>query len=405
MTNLLRIGLIMQGGAGWMGGAEYIRNIILALASLPQETRATFEVNLLTNTATDENFIDSIKPHVTNVHYLDQIVPPKFPELILWSIKSRLLRISDQRYDVILNKFGLNFVYPATSWDCRFSLDKVVAWIPDFQHKHLPQYFSKRELHGREKTYSKLVHSSPMVVLSSKSAAVDFERFYPDFIKKTRVLSFKSVMRDMWVQGDPANVQAKYSLPDRFFLVSNQFWQHKGHLTVINALKLLKDNGVKPVIVCTGELNDYRQPKYASVVLDAIKSFGLEEQILLVGLIPKNDQIQLLRRSLALIQPSQFEGWSTVVEEARCLGKAMILSDIPVHLEQNPPESCFFECSSPAALAEVMADFWHSLTPGPDGGKETLARETNKKECNDFAMTFLAIARSYVENRVRDLNG
>ncbi len=382
-----------------MGGAEYIRNIILALATLPSEMCATFEVNLLTSSLTDKSFVESINPYVNNIYYLNRIVPPKLPQLLLWGIRTRIFGISDQRYDVVLKKFGLNFVFPVTTWDCRFSLGKVAAWIPDFQHRYMPQYFSAQELEAREKAYSVMTRFSPLIVLSSKSAAADFARFYPDSVTKTRVLSFKSVMRESWRQGNPADIQAKYSLPDRFFLISNQFWQHKGHLTVINALKLLKDDGVNPVVVCTGEIHDRRQPGYADIVLRTIESFGLEKQIHLLGLIPKNDQIQLLRRSLALIQPSHFEGWSTVVEEARCLGKEMILSDFPVHLEQNPPRSLFFECSSPAALAEAQADYWKCLPPGPDMEREAQALDTNKRECHDFATNFLDIARSYVDGQ------
>jgi glycosyltransferase involved in cell wall biosynthesis len=399
MKNKLRIGLIMQVGAGWMGGVEYVRNIILALASLPHEERATFEVTLLTSASTNPEFVESIRPHVKDVYLLNELVVPNFFEKVVSRIRTRIFKQSDRRYDVVLEKHGIDFVYPVMTWNCNFSMDRAVGWIPDFQHQYLPQYFSAQELKERETAFSRLARFAPLVVLSSKTAAADFARLYPDMTAKSRVLSFKSVMRQEWFEGNPVEIQRKYNLPERFFLISNQFWQHKGHLTVINALKLLKDRGLKPVVVCTGELNDYRQPQYGTRVLENIDSFGLSEQVVLVGLIPKLDQIQLLRRSLALIQPSQFEGWSTVVEEARCLGKAIILSDFPVHVEQNPPKSRFFECHSASALAEIMADFWETKVSGPELGQEALARETNKKECQEFASAFLSIARSFVESQ------
>jgi hypothetical protein len=37
-----------------------------------------------------------------------------------------------------------------------------------------------------------------------------------------------------------------------------------------------------------------------------------------------------------------FEGWSTVVEDAKSLNKFIFLSDIPVHREQNPLNVCYF---------------------------------------------------------------
>ncbi len=53
MTKPLRIGLIMQGGRGWIGGTEYIKNIVSALASLPTEVRSTFELCLICSKSLD----------------------------------------------------------------------------------------------------------------------------------------------------------------------------------------------------------------------------------------------------------------------------------------------------------------------------------------------------------------
>ena len=39
MNEPLHICLVMQGGHGWVGGSEYIKNIILALRTLPKATQ------------------------------------------------------------------------------------------------------------------------------------------------------------------------------------------------------------------------------------------------------------------------------------------------------------------------------------------------------------------------------
>ena len=61
-----------------------------------------------------------------------------------------------------------------------------------------------------------------------------------------------------------------------------------------------------------------------------------------------------MRHSLALINPSYFEGWSTSVEEAKSLGKRVILSDIPVHREQNPLMGIYFPPDCPEALWSAL---------------------------------------------------
>ena len=60
-----------------------------------------------------------------------------------------------------------------------------------------------------------------------------------------------------------------------------------------------------------------------------------------------------MRASIAVINPSLIEGWSTTVEEAKSLGVPLILSDIPVHREQNQ-EVMFFDPRSARSLAETM---------------------------------------------------
>src|SRR5207249_106255 len=162
------------------------------------------------------------------------------------------------------------------------------------------------------------------------SACDDLRRFFPEAKNRFEVLSFCTRPRRDWFEGDPRAVQARYHLPDRFFMVSNQFWQHKNHRVVFEALALLHEKNVEPVVVCTGQLQDFRNKNYGNEVLQKLHTLGIAQQLRLLGLIPRDEQIQLMRRALAVIQPSFFEGWSTVVEDARSLGKRLILSDIPV---------------------------------------------------------------------------
>ncbi len=394
MMRPFRIALIMQGGRGWMGGVEYIRNIIFALGSLPQEDLNTYEISLLANTQTDHAFIESVRPFLKKVYITDELIPPTILNRIRWAAKRHLFRVPDNRYDSIIKENNFDFVYPCTTPYDGYSFKKVAAWIPDFQHKYLPQFFTHDDIISREYTYGLIARTASVVVLSSKSVEKDFKKFYPEVASKSRVLSFKTFAQAQWFDSNPLDFQAKYNLPDKFFIISNQFWQHKDHLTVFKALKLLKDTGINPVVVCTGHIYDYRQPEYSDLILQMIHQSGLARQVYLLGLIPKIDQIQLLRRSIGLLQPSLFEGWSTVIEDARLLGKPIILSDIPVHIEQNPPNSQYFIRSSPESLAPVIANYWDSFFPGPDKVQELMGKEMNKKEVLEFANNFIKIAKS-----------
>jgi glycosyltransferase involved in cell wall biosynthesis len=111
-----------------------------------------------------------------------------------------------------------------------------------------------------------------------------------------------------------------------------------------------------------------------------------------LGLVSREFQIALFRRALAVVQPSLFEGWSTVVEDARVLGKTALLSDIPVHREQSPPDCSFFPPKSAEALADLLAEKWMTLEPGPDLEREQQARQRALERIQRVGERFLEIA-------------
>ncbi len=391
MKKQFRIALIMQGGRGWTGGIEYIKNIIFAMSSLSAETRKNIELCLIISKTADSDLIQSVKPHLNKIYYIEDVIPSNIVYRIGTRAVKLLLGIHDIRYDIFFKRQQFDFVYPY-NLSTKFGFKNTAAWIPDFQHKFLPQYFSEQEIKARDASFDMIARTAYKLVFSSHTAENDFYTFFPSAKVNTHVLSFKTIAHENWFLPDPVDSQHKYNLPDKFFIVSNQLWQHKNHLTIFKAMKLLQDSGIKPVVVCTGHIYDYRKPEYSDSILHTIHTFGLSQQVFLLGLIPKADQIQLLRRSIALIQPSLFEGWSSVVEDARCLGKPTILSDISVHEEQNPPNCCFFERESPDALAQVMEQYWQSLRPGPDINLEVKARDRNSVDVQEFGNKFLQIA-------------
>jgi len=385
----------MQGGRNWMGGVEYIKNIVLALASLPDEVRSTFELCLICSKSLNESVYKQIQPHLDHIYFEEVDLEPRTLQYqVRWKILRTLLGQTDPRSLAFFKKERINFVYPYFDRAINSKRNRAAAWIFDFQHKYLTQFFTENEIKQRDESFALIANHASTVVLSSKDAESDFHKFFPQAVHKTQVLSFKTSPSSEWYKGNPEQTQQEYSLPDRFFIISNQFWQHKNHLLIFRALKILQEKSIYPIVVCTGHLHDVRQPSYSDTILQTIHKLGLANQVYLLGLIPKEDQVQLMRRSIAVLQPSLFEGWSTLVEDARCLGKQLILSDLPVNLEQNPPYSIFFDRNSPEHLADLLADGWSDLPPGPDLEKERIARANNLDEVQAFGYRFLEIVRN-----------
>ena len=152
-----------------------------------------------------------------------------------------------------------------------------------------------------------------------------------------------------------------------------------------------------PFIVCTGNTTDYRNPTYFSELKKKIASYNLQNQFSILGLIPHRDIYQLIRQAAFVLNPSFFEGWSTTVEETKSIGKGIVLSDIEVHREQDPPQAEYFNPHDAADLAEKLCNRWKDSVPGPDHSMELQAKVLLPKRMQAFADSFTAIAKEAVE--------
>jgi len=268
-----------------------------------------------------------------------------------------------------------------------------IGWIPDFQHKHLPQYFREHDLLGRDRIFAQLIREAPHVTVSSQDACRDLMRWFPADSNKVSVLSFTTVARPEWYADDPASVARELALPPKYLMFPSQFWLHKNHGCLFRALGIAADACPDIALVCTGRMHDYRRPEYVDELMAETRRDGLENRIRVLGLLDRRTQVQLMRRAAAIVQPSFFEGWSALVEDARALGKRIYVSDIPVHREQTPPNATFFDPHSPDQLAGLIAEDWPHLAPGPDRATEQEAFAAQNLRALAYARRFLSIVR------------
>jgi glycosyltransferase involved in cell wall biosynthesis len=147
----------------------------------------------------------------------------------------------------------------------------------------------------------------------------------------------------------------KYRLPAQYIYLPNQFWEHKNHRLIIEALKVLEQRGVDVTVAASGALADYRHPGLLRQLEARVAELGLQERFRFLGLIPRADVYALMRGAVAVVNPSLFEGWSTPVEEARALGVPLLLSDIPVHREQAGVTAMYFDPHSADSAADAMS--------------------------------------------------
>ncbi len=385
------IGLLPQGGAQWIAGVIYLHNIIRALSALPEAERPTLHYFIpLGTTPANLHELDTDPPIVH--YYTDRrntSIRQKFRSIpciirtLQWpqSLGTVAVRTNARALFPLQGSLGQRFPVP---W---------IGWIPDFQHKRLPDFFSEKERQHRDKQFQTLIDDASHIVVSSWDAYEDLMHWFPINSDRVSVFSFTSVATPRWYQQNPHHVVERFGLPEKYLMFPSQFWIHKNHRLLFEALSILRDTGMLDVsLVLTGQTYDYRWPEYFADLQNFINQQNLNKHVHILGLIDRQKQIQLLRCAAAVIQPSLFEGWSSLVEDCKTLGKRIYLSDLRVHREQSPQDSEYFNPSRAEELAELLARDWSTLKPGPDFTREKEAYAQHIGRATAFAESFLHIA-------------
>jgi len=272
-----------------------------------------------------------------------------------------------------------------------------LGWVPDFQDRHLPQLFSSGARVRRALGLNLQLAAGRRVLLSSEDARADCERFYPASRGRTSVAHFAVAPALAPGETDP-QLHARLRLPPRFFYLPNQFWSHKNHARVVAALALLRSRGAHVVVAASGSPQEPRQEDHFERLQASVREQGLTESFLFLGNVAARDVALLMRASVALLNPSLFEGWSTTVEEGKSLGVRMVLSDLPVHREQVGDAADFFDPRNPAAIAACLESVWHGQRPAPGLAEQQAAAAAALLRTQEFARQFTAACDQALEN-------
>ena len=236
-----------------------------------------------------------------------------------------------------------------------------IGYLYDYQHAYFPHLFSSDELARRDAHFRLMLERASHVVVNAQSVVHDVQRFHPEHGAHIVAMPFSAAPNRSWFELAALDPHS-YGIGAPYFIICNQFWQHKDHATAWQAFAQVALQYPDVELVCTGETQDSRNPGYFPELMESAQRLGIAGRLRVLGLIPKVDQIRLLRGAIAVLQPSLFEGGpgGGAVFDAVSLGVRAIVSDIPVNLELPPGDIMFFKAGQSSSLAEAMAQL---LTP------------------------------------------
>lgn len=361
-----RLGILADGFTEWGGGIDFLRLVSSSLVAAAPD----IELHLLLPTRgprlTTMRALRAIKRGVYNTLLGRNIVVTKrpSPEHVMELVRNSGIHIQERVIDAgsgevarAARRLRLDAVLPAIN---PLNVGRELPWlgyIYDYQHVHLPHLFAPHEIKRRNENFAQMLDQARCVIVNARAVETDIKTYHPNRQASVLTLPFAAAPHMNWLAPTTAPLE-KYEIEGPYFIVCNQFWQHKDHLTIWRAFAELHKEHPKLQLVCTGETHDYRNPGHMEALAAEARRLNITERLHILGLIPKADQIALMRSAVAVVQATWNEGGpgGGAVFDAVSLGVPSIVSNIPVNLELDEPTVRFFSKGDHFALAEAMRD-------------------------------------------------
>lgn len=235
-----------------------------------------------------------------------------YADKLLWRVMSDSGMILDKKYDMAISYLEGGSTY--------FVHDHVKA-EKKFTFLHVDYEYAG---YSRELDRECYLDFDRIFTVSGE-VKEGFEKIYPECADRTFI--FHNLI-------DPEEIRRKAELPGGFddtysgkrILTVGRLTAQKAYEVAIDAMKLLKDHGVKArwYVLGEGELRPKLQQK--------IDSLGLRDDFLLLG--AKENPYPYYKQCDLYVHATRFEGKSIAIQEAQVLGCPILVSDCSGNREQ-----------------------------------------------------------------------
>jgi glycosyltransferase involved in cell wall biosynthesis len=245
-------------------------------------------------------------------------------------------------------------VFPSqeTYWGYLANVPSLVA-IHDLMHRYERRFAEAggplRYFH-RERHFKKMRGSVRGVLVDSslgKKHVCESYAFDPSRVYELPYTAPKYMFAAVDEIGD------RYKLPQKFVFYPAQFWPHKNHLRLVEAIAALRDDTPDiQLVLVGGKKRGYQD------IANAVDRLGLRKNVHFVGFVPDQDLAAIYRRATAMIMPTFFGPTNIPPLEAFATGCPAAVSNIYGMPEQLGDAALFFDPSSVSEIANVIKRLW-----------------------------------------------
>jgi glycosyltransferase involved in cell wall biosynthesis len=264
------------------------------------------------------------------------------------TVGHRLGRVATpiSRSDGLLESLGVDAVHFVTPQAYLTSIPSVYQ-VMDLLHEHLPELFSPLHRRYRREAYRVFADQAVLISTMAEWTRADLAARMALPRSKVAVVPIPPAVTPATIQPERPRDFEMPAVP--FLLYPAQTWAHKNHVTLIDAIGLLRDQQVAISLICTGKLTEHHR-----VIERHVEELGLGDQVRFLGYVEQSNIAWLYQHAAALVFPSRFEGWGIPVVEAFAWDLPVACSSIPVLQEAAQEGALLFDPLDPAGMANAI---------------------------------------------------
>ena len=193
--------------------------------------------------------------------------------------------------------------------------------IPDLQHEFFPEFFEPNTLKWRRQTFRpSTIYATHIFTLSQHSKNTIVDKFRADAGKIEVVyLDVDDEFRQP-APTRPSKAFRNLGLPERYLFYPANFWPHKNHSNLLQAMRLLAGSHPDLALVLTGADTGHSRVK------KEVDDLRLSRNVHFPGYVDRSVLVELYRNAAAIPFISRFEGFGIPILEAFHSGTPVITS-------------------------------------------------------------------------------
>jgi glycosyltransferase involved in cell wall biosynthesis len=253
--------------------------------------------------------------------YLDKYFPKaEFPNTVrkiaTWLNPLKKI-IEKQNIEVLHVPFKISPIY---------EIDKpVFVTLHDVQELHFPEFFTSQQRLDRALAYKIAIDQSDHIVVSFNHVKKDLIKYFNTDNEKVSVCRLP--LKQSWFANENItslnDLKNKYLLKENFILYPAATWQHKNHIKLLEAVKILADKNIDFQLICTGN-----KTEHYTYLENFIVENNLENKVKFLGIVPEEDLIGLYSSTKLCVIPTLYEAGSGPLFEAMRYKSPVICSNV-----------------------------------------------------------------------------